>query len=145
MRVLVQAGRELATGGEGCDQNFNCRMNSQIQTAGRRTVGRTEEEEVGEIAGRPTGTMKGGGGGDSAERWARRQPIQQGVVNGAEVPQWGKIMENLIEEGGVGRGSVQSFRIQGRCRGLGVSAGVPREFRWTSMVRWGGERNSWRE
>ena len=54
MLVLVQAGRELAAWGEGCDQNSNCRMNSQIQTADRRLVNsqiQTEEEEVGEIAG----------------------------------------------------------------------------------------------
>ena len=59
MRVLVQAGSELAAGDEGCDQNSNCRMNSQIQTAGRWADERTEEEVVGEIAGRPIGTMKG--------------------------------------------------------------------------------------
>ena len=53
MRVLVQAGRELAAGDEGCDQNSNCRMNSQIQTAGRRADERVEEEVVGEIRGDP--------------------------------------------------------------------------------------------
>ena len=40
-------------------------------------------------------------------------------MNGVEVPHWGNIAENLIEEGGVGRGSVRSFRIEGRWRGLG--------------------------